>query len=670
MSKYNIQVFTGDYLGSGTSNRIYINLIGKIGSSGQHWIKTLTGLWAGSEQLISVHCKSDIGDLLLVELEAKPVALGLIDDDWFCSKIIVTTPEGVSKLFPCYCWMSSNKRLSLREAVAKLGTKDTAPELLAHRQDNLKRRRQDFRWGIYAEGLPHIVNAESPTELPPVVRFSFTKEKEFLFTLGAAFKELKLGTEFNNKDRWNNIGELSSLLSEKKKTTTLKYVEKNWMRDDFFGYQFLNGLNPTMIKRCSELPENFPVTNDMVKSSLPQKSTLEMEIEKGNIFLCDYKRLNGLQGNEIDERKQYLSAPLCLLFSTPENKLMPIAIQLDQKPGAQNPIFLPSDNEKDWLLAKIFVRGAEFNEHELNFHLLRTHLLGEVFTMAVLRNLPSCHPLFKLLVPHVRYNLQINIMARNLLVSPDGVFSQYTAIGNKPMTEFLKRAASSLTYSSLCLPDNIRERGVEKIPNYYYRDDGLDLWNIISSFVHGVLSFYYNDEDVQKDKELQAWIDEIVENCFQEKSKTGFPQSFVTVEEMSKFVTMVIFTVSAQHAAVNNGQFDFGAWMPNFPSSLQCPPPIRKGDTTDDTILKTLPDVSTTLNIMAVVYLLSRESSDRYPLGYFPEALFREDTPLDLIAKFQEDLRVLDKKIEKRNKKLDLPYTYLSPKNVDNSIAI
>ena len=34
----------------------------------------------------------------------------------------------------------------------------------------------------------------------------------------------------------------------------------------------------------------------------------------------------------------------------------------------------------------------------------------------------------------------------------------------------------------------------------------------------------------------------------------GFPASFNTVEEVTKFVTMVIFTVSAQHAAVNNGQ--------------------------------------------------------------------------------------------------------------------
>ncbi|KAL7889002.1 hypothetical protein AOLI_G00039760 [Acnodon oligacanthus] len=666
MSKYTIQVFTGDGIYAGTSNRIYIKLIGNICKSGVHELWTVTGFWAGSEQTFTIKCKENIGKVLLVELEAKSAsATPLIDDKWFCSKIIVTTPEGARILFPCYRWLSCEKKLTLRDSVAMLKTQDTAPELVAHRQENLKRRCQAFSWSKFVPGLPHTVLAKSPNDLPPEVKFSFTKEHEFRFTAAAAFKCLKL--QCPSHDSWISFEELSGIISNKPKT--YEYVEKNWMTDEFFAYQFLNGLNPMIIKRCSKLPEKFPVTNEMVKRFLPDKSTLESEMKKGNIFLCDYERLRDLDGNEINKKKQYLAAPLCLLFST-QGKLMPIAIQLYQQPGPENPIFLPSDSETDWMLAKIFVRNAEFSEHELNFHLLRTHLMGEVFTLATMRTLPSCHPLFKLLIPHTRFNLQINIMARSLLISETGLFPQCTATGYDSMMTFLTRATSSLTYSSLCIPDDIKQRGLEKIPNYYYRDDGLELWNIIFKFVSGFVSHYYSDQEVQADKELQAWLTEIRENSLLEHSEAGFPKSFCTVKELAKFVTMVIFTVSGQHAAVNNSQFDFGAFMPNFPSSLRCPPPRQKGKNTRDSLLETLPDISTTVNAMAAVYLLSRESSDRYPLGHYPEELFSEEVPLKLITQFKKDLQDLEKKIDSRNEKLDLPYTYLNPRNVENSVSI
>lgn len=277
---------------------------------------------------------------------------------------------------------------------------------------------------------------------------------------------------------------------------------EHWQEDAFFASQFLNGLNPVLIRRCRSLPENFPVTDEMVAPVLgpgtnlqaelkvchswssanpvffrlsplletegpamccvPRAASLKMPspvhpgssscslapalesrvqsrlpflLQKGSLFLVDHGILSGVQTNVINGKPQFSAAPMTLLYqSSGSRPLLPLAIQvckkaedgggwqrdegptecltepdaarlpaglpqqLKQTPGPDNPIFLPSDDKWDWLLAKTWVRNAEFSVHEALTHLLQSHLLPEVFALATLRQLPHCHPLFKVSV--------------------------------------------------------------------------------------------------------------------------------------------------------------------------------------------------------------------------------------------------------------------------------
>uniref|UniRef100_A0A3P8PDJ1 Uncharacterized protein n=1 Tax=Astatotilapia calliptera TaxID=8154 RepID=A0A3P8PDJ1_ASTCA len=659
MGDYEVVLFTGDLACAGTHNKVLIKLVGTAGTS--EFVNFKSNFQRGQKTWLTVSCPTLLGDLVLIELMKKDLFVQL---SWYPAKVEVISPMDKTYSFPIYHWITDSKVHYFREGTAKIDDGNPLPGGYSRQQD-LEWEQSVYRWGIYEEEIPHCIRTD--TSLPYDVCFSVTKKTELAYNYTTGPVELELAELLECKKRFTSMGDIRRLFYAHH-TKTSDYVIQHWAEDLFFGYQFLNGINPMMIQRCVELPKNFPVTDEMVFPDGQNKLTDEME--KGNIFLCDYKLLDGIQTNTINEKKQYLMAPLVLFWET-DGKLKPIAIQLKQKPADDNPIFLRTDSQYDWLLAKIFVRSADFNLYELNVHLLRTHLLAEVFTLSLLRNLPMVHPLYKLLKPHTRYTLHINSLARTHLINKDGIFTKFAASGGEGAFTILQRSLASLTYSSLCIPDDISMRGLKYVPNFYYRDDGLRLWRIIYRFVLGVLGHYYkSDAEVQKDSEVNKWVHDIYEHGFLSKEETGIPHKFNTVEEMVKFVTMVIFTCSAQHSAVNTGQFDFGAWMPNYPTTMQLPPPTTKGNANRNTMLDAFPDVNTTVHGMGTMWLLSKSSADCVFLGNYPEDHFTEEVPLKKIKQFQDDLVKLSADIEHRNKRLDLPYTYLDPKFIENSVSI
>lgn len=66
------------------------------------------------------------------------------------------------------------------------------------------------------------------------------------------------------------------------------------MEDWFFGHQFLNGANPTLIRRCTEIPPNMAVTEETVGASLGGGASLcqEMEVIEWNQIFFLFQSLS------------------------------------------------------------------------------------------------------------------------------------------------------------------------------------------------------------------------------------------------------------------------------------------------------------------------------------------------------------------------------------------
>uniref|UniRef100_A0A4W5RRP3 Arachidonate 12-lipoxygenase n=1 Tax=Hucho hucho TaxID=62062 RepID=A0A4W5RRP3_9TELE len=619
MEEYKVTVATGTSEYSGTNNYIYVTLVGENRQS-ERTILDNPGLdfCRGAVDEYKVCSPAPLGPLLLVRLEKQRY---WVEDNWFCRYVTVEPPGGGPALtFPCYRWLIGDVKVEIREG--------TEREPCSYSYVCLS------RWAAWASGIPKCIDAKTEADLHQDVRFDSEKRSDFEGSLHY-------------------------------------YCMEHWKEDWFFGYQCLNGSNPRMIQRCKELPGNFPVSGEMVQGSLAPRTTLDKELKAGNIYLIDYAIMDGVPTNVIRGKPQYIAAPLCLLYEHPDQGLIPIAIQLGQTPGLDTPIFLPNDPPLAWLLAKIWVRHSEFQVFQLLSHLLRTHLLVEVFCVATLRQLPAVHPVYKLLAPHLRYTLEINCRGRTQLVSADGIFKRVVSTGGEGLLVLSQREYKVLTYRSLQPCWDFQQRGATTLKDYFYREHSLMLWDAIHSFVSGMISVYYHcDSDVVEDPELQTWIKDIAEEGFVDVPTFGLSNELKNKAELVTLLSVAIFTSTAQHAATNNGQFDWCAWVPNTPCTMRHPTPTDKDAVTMEMIMDSLPDVSQTCLEMAITWHLGRPQPDAVTLGQYPEQYFTEPQAQEVIDRFRKELKDIEEHILSQNQGLELPYLFLLPSRIENSITI
>jgi arachidonate 15-lipoxygenase len=446
-------------------------------------------------------------------------------------------------------------------------------------------------------------------------------------------------------------------------------ISRDLHDDRIFAWLRVAGPNPLTLQRVTALDDRFPVTEADFQVALPNDSLAAAGAE-GRLYLADFAALATVEPGDFPCGPKYLNAPLALFaVDRRRRQLVPIAIQCDQAPGPETPIFTPADGF-NWLIAKTVVEIADANLHEAVAHLAHTHLLMEPFVVAAHRQLARNHPVLRLLRPHFRGTLAINEAAWRRLIADGGAVDRVFA-GKIDSTRRL--AANNLRqfqFRDGHLPKVLAAAGVadrDALPDHPYRDDALLYWRAIHQWVADYLALYYpTDTAVATDLELRAWLTEVSATDGGRVSGIG-PEDADTLAALTDLLTMVLFTCSVQHAAVNFPQYDVMSYAPTMPFAAYAPAPTTKTGATEADYLAMLPPLNIAEQQMEIGYLLG---SVRYTtLGQYSPRAFRDPRVTEPLKTFQTRLAEIGTLIAERNQERR-PYTALTASAVPQSINV
>ncbi len=454
-------------------------------------------------------------------------------------------------------------------------------------------------------------------------------------------------------------------------TFGLPPIAGNYETDSHFAWSRIAGPNPVVLENVRQIDDRFPVTDAEFQIACPHDS-LERALDEGRVFIADYQLLENAELGDYPHGSKYCYAPLALfVIDEKTSQLLPVAIQCDQTPGSDNPIFTPDDGW-NWLIAKTIVEVADGNMHEAFTHLGRTHFFMEPFVVTTFRQLAQKHPLAILLTPHFQGTLAINEAAWKHLIANKGAVDKLFGCSITSARGVAVKAVQSANIVDLELPKTFTSRGVDfssTLKTYPYRDDALLYWGAIESWVRSYLQIYYTSEaEILGDVELQNWSREL---SAQDGGRlNGIPHGgkISTLDELTGIVTLIIYTCSVQHAAVNFPQYDLMSYTPNIPLAAYTPAPTSKRQATEADYLNMLPPMDMAELQMELGYLLG--TTHYTQLGQYERHHFRDHRVSQHLAEFQHAVSAIGGKIHNRNETRLESYETLAPSGIPQSINI
>eukprot|EP01137_Pigoraptor_chileana_P031259 Opistho-2@18823 len=382
----------------------------------------------------------------------------------------------------------------------------------------------------------------------------------------------------------------------------------DWESDEYFVKQRLRGVNPCGLKAASR--------------EVLLKFNISTAPDDNHYFVCDYDILVPFSKKLADQHDAhgYVPSPICL-FKLSGGVIEPVAIVLDQ--SIENFQIVRADNSAKWKYAKMCVRAADWNVHELGSHLTLSHIVTEVACVVTKSTLPKEHPIFQLLLPHFYRTLLLNADARAKLI-PDYIASQLSAFNATQCFALCATIFRSWHFEANYVPADLDRRGVAGLQHsvYPFATTARQAWDAIKVYVASFLMYLtqVGDTNLFDDYYLSEWCTSM------QKALPGFP-AIVSVDQLADALTMIIYTATHQHSAVNYFQSTYMRYWPAAPGFIPEPPPRDIANTSEERWLellkeaisppdsphgKMIPSIQT-----ALVDMLSFEPSEKHRLTQF-----------------------------------------------------
>lgn len=465
------------------------------------------------------------------------------------------------------------------------------------------------------------------------------------------------------------------------KTIPLPAIAQDFMDDVSFARYRVAGPNPMLICGIDALPATLPLSDAQYRAVMGAEDSLATALAEHRVYLLDYRELDYLAElpGQTDGLTKHVFAPIALFaIAQGGTRLVPVAIQCGQDPS-KHPLFFPAAQGSalgwGWLMAKTVVQVAECNYHELFVHLARTHLMLEAFAVATHRCLADAHPLNILLVPHCLGTLFINNAAAHSLISPGSPIDHFFGAPIDRSQQAAGTDRLGFDFYANMLPADLAARRVHNpawLPEYPYRDDALLVWATIKQWMQDYVGVYYADDaTVIGDSELADWCASLIADG---KIKGFTP--IISRAQLVDVLTMIVFTATAQHAAVNFPQKPLMTYAPALTGAGWQDAPAQQSGHSEQQWLAMLSPTQYAMEQLNVLHLLGsvhfRALGD-YRSNDFPYLEWFEDRTITKsggpLQRFKQSLRDVQAQIEARNT-TRIGYPFLLPKSIPNSINI